>query len=408
MQEVLLAKKAYFQIGRAACPTWSLYSYRNLIDTTRPSLTSVDQSPFHMRIRALELRRSLGAEEQDLGGLSSRLGPALEPFGVRLEEYLTQVLMMASRTNATDLRDKSYGVIGLISDIMSLRRYKPPQVDYDRPVAEVLEDLTWSLIHFTKTLLPLELISRPEKDSPYDLPSWVVDLRNGEYVSSQWVPLLRREESHSREVILDTPRIPGKLPVRIRIIAEVSDVYNRMPIPATGQPGDDDKKRRDCYSQWSTVADQLDKSPDQGVSNFARYLEDLTPKLDGLRKRHGYESQRVREVKDNALVAGEPGETLYGNGLYDGTTLLLTACKRLGLSKGNVEKGDKLCQVVGARYPCLVQQLVAPGPKMGYREDGEYRFKGIADICGGGVNGQIAWEKDWFGRSRSTIYAYLV
>ncbi|CAI6100629.1 unnamed protein product [Clonostachys chloroleuca] len=290
---------------------------------------------------------------------------------------------MASRTNATDLRDKSYGVIGLISDIMSLRRYKPPQVDYDRPVAEVLEDLTWSLIHFTKTLLPLELISRPEKDSSCDLPSWVVDLRNGEYVSSQWVPLLRREESHSREVILDTPRIPG-------------------------QAGDDDKKRRDCYSQWSTVADQLDKSPDQGVSNFARYLEDLTPKLDGLRKRHGYESQGVREVKDNALVAGEPGETLYGNGLYDGTTLLLTACKRLGLSKGNVEKGDKLCQVVGARYPCLVQQLVAPGPKMGYREDGEYRFKGIADICGDGVNGQIAWEKDWFGGSRSTIYAYLV
>lgn len=80
------------------------------------------------------------------------------------------------RRKATDLRDKVFGLLGLLPSDMELQR--TAKCDYGTPVAEVYTAFTLDLIQEARGLLPLAVIEGKEPDGDFtdNLPTWVCDM----------------------------------------------------------------------------------------------------------------------------------------------------------------------------------------------------------------------------------------
>ncbi|KAH7177111.1 heterokaryon incompatibility protein-domain-containing protein, partial [Dactylonectria macrodidyma] len=170
IQELLLASSAVFQIGYTECPTAMLYSYVIVAETFAHSESSELQR-FQMRNRALEtLHPQASKGTIGLADIRRRKRSAETDS----TELLAMFWQLAGLSDATDSRDKVYGMCGLLQSILP-KEATLPEVDYNKPVAQIFEDATCCLIWSTKSLLPLEIIVRPN-GQPNDLPSWVPDL----------------------------------------------------------------------------------------------------------------------------------------------------------------------------------------------------------------------------------------
>ena len=91
-----------------------------------------------------------------------------EKLGHTDAEAITDALRLAQRANASDARDKVYGILGLLPRSFDL---KP---DYSRTLAEVHVDVALKLMEKTSSLVPLLDVGGDDTDN---LPTWVPSWR---------------------------------------------------------------------------------------------------------------------------------------------------------------------------------------------------------------------------------------
>lgn len=406
IQELLLASSAVFQIGHTECPTSALHNYL-IIAETFTQFHSPELYRFQMRNRALEvLCPKLLKGSKAFYSHTSFKGRSVESDGT---ELLAMLWRLAGISDATDSRDKVYGMCGLLENILS-DKDGLPKVDYNKSLAEILEDATRRLIVLTKSLWPLEIIAHLDR-GPSDLPSWVPDLCDPATISMQWQPSVFRHVS--TDIKLNIPDIsklktkldetmqrrgvsrpsiaemdfptdiePGRLPVKAKYLADIVEVYTRMPM--VSEILDRDLDRTACLSEWTTVAVGLDESQPSALiptGGYLNTLQHLTPGLDYIRERH-----EARESDGSSQNEDKP-RRIQPTDAYDGAVLFRTSCGLLGLCKGNVCSGDKVWQLAGGRYPFVLHRESLPKLPAWWNwslwpREKVYNLVGIADLQG--------------------------
>lgn len=420
IQELLLASSAVFQIGHTECPTAMLFNYLIIAETFAHS-ESPELQRFQMRNRALETLHPEVSEGKSVFSTHiQRRGRSPETDST---ELLAMCWQLAGLSDATDPRDKVYGMCGLLQSILP-KEATLPEVDYNKPITQIFEDATRALICSTKSLLPLEVIVH-RNDEPNDLPSWVPDLRDPTGIRTDWQPSVWRHVSNdtkinipdysklqqklrerqkalgsskpvpSAEMVIPEKQEPRQLPVKAKYLAEVVEVYTRMPNVSKGAP-DGYLLRRTCLSEWTAVAFGLEESqPAEQMppGGYLNSLENLTPAL-----------KHIREMNDSLASSSSNGpmkETRRDQSIdvYDGAVLFRTSCGLLGLCKGHVRVGDRVWQLAGGRYPFVLHRESPPGQSMWARwsvwpQDKVYRLVGTADVPGlESEDRQIVWGK---------------
>ncbi|KAK7421164.1 hypothetical protein QQX98_002293, partial [Neonectria punicea] len=418
MQELLLASSAVFQIGHAECPAAALYSYLIVAETFAHS-EALDLHRFQMRNRALEVLNP----RTDNNAFFSSHTYSHRCAETDRTELLAMLWQLAGLSDATDPRDKVYGMFGLLQTIFSTEATLP-EVNYKKPIAEVFEDATRCLIWSTKSLWPLEMIARPNDESS-DLPSWVPDLRDPAAISIDWQPKIWREvssdtqikfpeksETEKRlrarlksrgllkpttdaEMAIPAREEPKRLQVKAKYLAEVVEVYSRMPVAEKGT-SEGDLLRTACLSEWAAVAAGLEEGqPTEHIppDGYLKALEHMTPALDYIRTKDEDLASSSSTGITNARPRSQPTD------VYDGAVLFRTSCGLLGLCKGEVRPRDRVWQLAGGRYPfvlhrkCLPMQTMWSSWSMSPREKA-YCLVGIADVHGlESEQRQMVWSK---------------
>jgi hypothetical protein len=392
---MLLAPTTVFMLGRTECPASALYTYVLFAESLMDSDTR-ERMQFRMRSIVLEEvaknrpKSSTGWYHGEIRVM--RRWPMDERCVAEINEKLELLLHMGALNNATDPRDKVYGMLGMLKAFVPLEVHLPP-VDYAKSLQDVFEEFAYHLMRTTGTLLPLEMIQHASAE---DLPSWVPDLRDASAVA--WTPFrtgLKRYVQHNNEMHLPDEWQPGRLDVRARPLANVLEVFTRMPRFEVGTPLKYvDAQRTDCLSAWTAMAmdrdRQLNREEDDPEKGFCiQSLLQLTPFLDYLRERHeppepeepeepdtssvGIPAQRHKQ-KDKAGKAKSSKDHFFVVNMYDGAALFLTECGLWGLCKGRVEPGDQVSQLMGARVP-FVLRSVGPAPAS------EFRLVGTTDVA---------------------------
>lgn len=171
------------------------------------------------------------------------------------EEAITTTIKWRRR-KATDLRDKVFGLLGLLPSDMELRR--TAQCNYGTPVAEVYTAFTLDLIVEARGLLPLVLIetSASSGQRTDDLPTWVCDMgcersdqaaivyRLSGYETYDacagqqlnWQGVEHELNASASPRLFSTLRLTGVLVDRIRMIGtNIPTLQNRVKISQTLQ-----------------------------------------------------------------------------------------------------------------------------------------------------------------------------
>ncbi|UPK98931.1 hypothetical protein LCI18_009866 [Fusarium solani-melongenae] len=417
MQELLMASSPVFQIGHAECPTAALYSYLIVAETFAHTV-SRELHRFQLRNRALEVLQpqSSWGNNAWYKHLSFSRGCAETDH----TEMLVMLWHLACLSDATDPRDKVYGMCGLLQAIFP-KDATLPEVDYNKPIAQVFEEATRCLIRLTKSLWPLEMIAHPSGQyESSNLPSWVPDLRDSAAIDIDWQPSVRRHvasdtkmnipekskierklKEHMREkgvsklvtdaeMVMSTMEEPGRLPVKAKYLAEVAEVYERMPIAGSEMAElDGDLLRTACLSEWTAVAAGIQESrpSEMPPDGYFKALENLTPGLNYIREKH----------KHPVASSSEESRRSQLPHVYDGAVLFRTSCGLLGLCKGHVRPGDRVWQLAGGRYPFVLHRELEflPGRWSLWPRDKVYQLVGIADVHGiESEDRQMAWRKD--------------
>jgi hypothetical protein len=412
----------------------SLYTYF-LVAQALEHADLAELSLFRMRSQVLEV---LQPQSDTVKAMYVKLRVATRSAEGDHQEMLATALRLAILCGAADPRDKAYGMFGLLRALAS-NDATLPYVDYAKPVAEVYEDMARALIRIGKSLWPLEIIARTPGvtalTSTKNLPSWVPDLQDPSAIDVDWRPALIRAVTSDRELnvpdhsklhsklkariaerrgpgykvtpemVLPGTEAPGQLQVQVRHLAEVSQVYGRMPSAGRMGMPDGDALRTVCLSEWAAAA--LAGQDDDGVVPVESLaaLESLTPALDYIRRRH---SPAEAEDLSPSAAASRSGSRRRQDqhqpvSMYDGAALFRTTCGLLGLCKGDVRPGDRVWQLAGGRYPFVLRrELVSPKRSAltswsARPRDKVYSLVGIADVCGLDAETRESaarWEKD--------------
>jgi hypothetical protein len=297
------------------------------------------------------------------------------------EGFMGLLMNTAAMMDTSDVRDKVYGMIGVLDHATD--DFVLPTVDYNKTAVEVFEDFTRCCIRTTGSLWPLEIMACSNSEDG-DLPSWVPDLRVPTAICADWQPTLRREAQKECKLDDEEAHEFGKLPIKARYLAEVEEVFSRMPICSNIEVTAERQQnlRTDCLSIWgATVAHMEEQSLKENRYDCLMALKHLTFNLAAIRRR--YDSPVLEQ--DEKTMQTKPGkskrhETASGRPqtlpeeVYDGAALFYTTCGLFGLCKGDIRDGDVICQVGGGRFPFVLRQT-----RTGV---GEYRFVGIADVYG--------------------------
>lgn len=423
-------------VGRAECPVSKLYTYFIIGEALHES-DSRERRLFRMRSLIMEdltevrdydgdsdsddddkerKKRKKKKKKAEIGWMSSVTSNSGRPPGGGLHSMLSLTLQMAAMSDATDPRDKVYGMLAYIDALHS--KMHVPTVDYAKSLQDIFEEFAVCMIRSGESLWPLDHIAGhldtrdDEVDRPW--PSWVPDLRQSQLIASPvyWCSGLKRnlkfnEGGVGDERAADTPQ--GHLKLRGRRMTRVREVYSRMPEVPIEIPGDErqifDDFRVECLSEWSAHAVQLDERTRRlsasGVERetYAQVLVKLTPSLGYLRQRH--EPSPVPQSPAKEIGGGSPSsdpslQSLLRDllprkaplerkppkkyfrqrrfdDLYDGSTLFLTECGLLGLCRGDVRAGDRIYQLAGGIYPCILRRVRGSRPS-------KYRFIGVASL----------------------------
>lgn len=166
VQEVSLAQKAILYCGEASFVFEDFHKIlRDITIEKAERVSAIASGDFFVQMEndrlAIEdalfevLRKSLGP----FAWITSRLG------ATRREPFVALLTMLGlGELNATDLRDKVYGCLGMLPELTSSL-----QIDYRAPVAQVYTFATFCLIHHLQTLHALCYF---QSATMQDLPSW--------------------------------------------------------------------------------------------------------------------------------------------------------------------------------------------------------------------------------------------
>lgn len=436
IQELVLATTAVFQIGHTECPATALYSYQIIAQAL--SKEELDTSiRFSMRSRLMEILQPGNAESKAFMSDTETLGRSPEKDEA---ELLSLAWRLACLSDSSEPRDKIYGMFGLLQHLTGTKKVVLPEVDYKKAIEQIFEETTRNLIWQHQSLWPLEIIarsrsSRGQGNDSYDLPSWVPDLRDPSTICIDWRPGIYRDiardkvlhprkptklekqleerlrqknpELYDKKSKLGHPEhrteglitdAPGRLPVQASFLAEVEEVFARMPAVGMGAP-DEDFIRTETLSQWTAIATSLEDSEPAGQTppgGFIRALCILTPSLNYLRDHHSGSESEKKESQRFTAGNRQPRDA------HDGAVLFRTRCGLLGLCKGRVRRGDMVWQLAGGRYPFVLhrtrvrpKQSVFSSWSVDTREK-LYRLVGIADLHGlDDENRKMRWCKDY-------------
>ncbi|KAK5661144.1 hypothetical protein OQA88_11035 [Cercophora sp. LCS_1] len=249
VQEFLVSKTAVFRMGGVECPAISLSSYYHMGGSI---VSRTDLEHYTLRNSLLDFR--LDREET-------------------FYEFLHLVIKLCALNDATDARDKVYGIFSYLTS--QFPDFDLPPVDYQKPLHEVYELFTRAVIARTNSLWVVGLINPAPEDTsgePHPIPSWVLDLRDPMVVGSDWDS--RHTSDWSRGYYVKRPEqtvfkepnrlnVPGQLRVRARKIGKVAQTTGRMPSWGAG-PGQKatqeemDLARTACLSEWTALCIDLD------------------------------------------------------------------------------------------------------------------------------------------------------
>jgi len=325
MQEFLLSQSPVFRIGKVECAAEDLYSYfcmgKNIVRRD-------DLDHYMMRN---DLRNPTYSSHYEAEG------------------FVSDMVRLAARNDASDPRDKVYGMVAWIRH--SYPSFELPDVNYAASFPDVFERFTRCFIATTKTLHALELVnSRPAQpecsENPRNVdkvPTWVLDLRHPELIAPDWRQTNMKDLPSSQyQYAADAlrPSHPGQLVVCARKVAIVILVSSRMPFLDTKSNQTPsiksmDHARTECLSEWTALAATLDLDEDlvsaspyrfyassKHNSDFhalnpcsnphTRALERMTTDFDYLRQRHepidtdddqiiasGFDTQPPKWVRDS-------------------------------------------------------------------------------------------------------------
>jgi hypothetical protein len=387
VQEFLLARNAVFLIGHTECPATPLYSYVLLGEALSGSLTnSRERQMFRMRCALLE---QIFTPEETNGWLITITTTIGEIRAKKVENQLAAVVRLAAMSEAADERDKVYGVLSLVESVSD--GMIVPQVQYTKTVTEVFEKFTHCMIRSTGSLWPLEIITGTERAQ--DLPSWVLDMRDDKVIrlSGTW-PHCTEKKVTDTELNLQIPMTPSVLNLMGRQVGTVAEVHARMPIHEIDENNSNlDRGRSDCLSEWMAITStknmSLDMvSPIYSCSDGYDYnlaLADLTPYLNYIRKTTGPETESKKTGELMVL-------TFRRDYLYDGAVLLFTKCGLMGTCKGDVQVGDEVYMLLGAKYPMVVRRIVTQKRRK------MFRFIAVADVVTPRAKqGENEWFEEW-------------
>lgn len=414
LQEFLLAKSFTVQIGHAECPPSSLYTYFLVAQALHP-FESLESRLFKMRNRALEILQPEGSGSW----ISHRSLYANDPE-TNHYEFLRMILKTVGLSEATDCRDKAYGILGLLQKISNGSEL--PKVDYEKSVGAIFEELTRSLVIMTGSLVPLEIISRRSTGQSEDLASWVPDFRDFTSLDFNWRPRLSRDihgagndeilqlpESKRRwrssytgplklteesEVVNTNNKGSGKLRVKAKYLATITEVYDRMPVLDKANP-EARFLRADCLSRWTAIAFSLDDEAEVETKvrdSFVAALQDMTPGLNYIRQNHEPPPGEEMSSFDRQVLSED---------LYDGLVLFRTSCGLLGLCKGDPRAQDRVWQLGGGRHPFVLHRVVKPKRSIWsswslFSQERIYRMISVADMVGlDSEERQFWWDEDY-------------
>ncbi|KAF2690803.1 hypothetical protein K458DRAFT_63191 [Lentithecium fluviatile CBS 122367] len=166
VQELVLAREAVFLLGTKSI-RWKLFTYAlfHLQDVENYSLqitrTSVSNpASFYDDLRCYLRIDSLWHNDYR-------------------DSPMSQSLKLVRTKKSTNPRDKVYGLYGLFDHI---RIPRLPQVDYTKPVQQIYSEITRVAVEVDNSLEILEELRLPPRIP--DLPSWVPDWSNPDYVNS--------------------------------------------------------------------------------------------------------------------------------------------------------------------------------------------------------------------------------
>ncbi|KAM5368714.1 hypothetical protein ACJZ2D_009380 [Fusarium nematophilum] len=388
IQEFVLSKSSVFMMGNLQCPSLSLFSY---FCFGRGIVTRADLAHYRMRNTLVDF------------------SPPSED-GQYLQDFMVVVIQLAVLNNATDPRDKVYGMIAFLKS--RLPELDFPAVDYSLSVEAVYEHFTRFLIMTSKRLWPLELIVGSSRDESQTSSSWVLDLRNADSIFANFTDGTNYHQSSEHKLPL-TMQHTGQLRIRAKAIGRVTRVSVRMPWD-DGIEGKSvkelDEQRSECLAEWTAFVTDLDLNEDQSRSPYlfhperdpnrsrrpfdsprysrpksvegpcsdpnARALTAITHCLNYLRVRQQavdeisvdshyspFETESVKEKKmkkkrKDAKKRAEKGPDIFDPDArrFDRCVLFLTSRGHLAQSPGDVCGGDHVCVVEGSNYPFVLRR----------------------------------------------------
>ena len=303
-------------------------------------------------------------------------------------ESLNQILELARSSHQSDLKDKVYGIMGLLDQ--NVTRFITP--DYTLSISEVYIDLAKAVVNGTQTLeilLHKEMASQSQLSMPSWVPDWTVAFlpmqqilyssssASGTSLTTKQV-LDSKAHLHSQGIIADAVSGLAATDVTKTIVQATTEV-NAYKSTADVE-----------YALWMNLMTGTDyeckKSASTAHMRLATLSWDLDPELDQLQKSKSYQHfQSYRLANKSFNILGRdlsdliPDRPLSSELKLDsssksklfahhfqsainlisrnlrGRTLMITKNGYLGLAPSSAAQGDIIAVLLGCRSPMVLR-----------------------------------------------------
>ncbi|SPO04164.1 uncharacterized protein DNG_06847 [Cephalotrichum gorgonifer] len=270
IQEFLLSKSAIFMMGDLQCPSLSLFSY---FCFGRGIVERADLAHYRMRNTLADFSPPSGDSQY-------------------FQDFMVVVIQLAALNNATDPRDKVYGMIAFLK--RRLPELELPAVDYSNSVGAVYEQFTRFLIMTSKRLWPLEIIVGSSRAESQGMSSWALDLRDADSMYVNYTDGTNYHQSTEHKLPLRMQN-SGELRVRAKRIGRVAQISARMPWDdrLNGKSTRElDEERSACLAGWTAFVTHLDLNEDLGRSPYLFH-----PERNQSRSRGAFGSESLRSIE---------------------------------------------------------------------------------------------------------------
>jgi hypothetical protein len=168
-QEVFAAKDMVLQAGRHRTSLKGFYHFAQ-----RHKRLSRQFKLLYRRYRAFDFQELNAWDMQVRSRYSSQESHENNKRHMVYAECV-QILKEGSVFEASDNRDRIYGVLGLMNNLAK-NHFEHLRIDYNQSVSEVYQDLTKYFINLSRSLRPIQFFrtSPPSRD----IPTWAIDCRH--------------------------------------------------------------------------------------------------------------------------------------------------------------------------------------------------------------------------------------